>query len=142
MADAACPDTGLQILWYPARYHSGMRSIFAMGDMMNLMEGSKMDVAILEEPEHCNWFRAPGDGWTKRFHYVVGIVHTSTFVFVNMDRFSFTRDRALNSQDWAILFAIFRLQRVRCHSVAWVMDSTCNPDDVCGNGSSLLSQGD
>lgn len=77
MGDAACPDTGLQLLFYPARYHSGLRSIFAMGDIMSLMDNEKMDVCILEEPEHCNWFRAPGDGWTKRFHYVVGIVHTN-----------------------------------------------------------------
>lgn len=77
MGDAACPETGLQLLFYPARYHSGLRSIFAMGDIMSLMDNEKMDVCILEEPEHCNWFRAPGDGWTKRFHYVVGIVHTN-----------------------------------------------------------------
>jgi hypothetical protein len=27
--------------------------------------------------QHCNWFRAPGDGWTRKFHYVVGVVHTN-----------------------------------------------------------------
>jgi len=77
MPDVACKETGLDILFYPARYHSGLRSIFAMGDMLSLMDESKMDVCVLEEPEHCNWYRAPGDGWTKRFQYVVGIVHTS-----------------------------------------------------------------
>ena len=115
MPDAACPETGLEILFYPGRYHTGLGSIFAMGDIIDTIVHSdnddssslsstndtihtnstttnnsnetasttvspqrSLDVCILEEPEHCNWYRAPGDGWTKRFHYVVGIVHTST----------------------------------------------------------------
>lgn len=65
----------LQILFYPARYHAGLGSIFAMGDILRLIETK--DVAILEEPEHLSWYRAPGDGWTKSFEYVVGIVHTN-----------------------------------------------------------------
>ncbi|GKY93364.1 hypothetical protein MPSEU_000304000 [Mayamaea pseudoterrestris] len=77
MEDAADPETGLQILFYPARYHAGMGSVFAMGDIMANMDPKKMDVCVLEEPEHCNWFRSPGDGWTKRFTYVIGIVHTN-----------------------------------------------------------------
>jgi digalactosyldiacylglycerol synthase len=79
MPDAADPESGLRILFYPARYHSGLCSIFAMGDLLNLIEekGGSMDVCILEEPEHVNWFRAPGDGWTIKYKFVVGIVHTS-----------------------------------------------------------------
>ena len=74
---------GLRILFYPARYHEGLRSIFAMGDLiqdviLNHVESPMdLDVCILEEPEHCNWFRAPGDSWTRQFQYVVGIIHTS-----------------------------------------------------------------
>jgi hypothetical protein len=112
MPDAACEETGLEILFYPGRYHTGLGSIFAMGDIIDTIvtsdaqnstvsltvnatscdanetlssalavtsEPRRLDVCILEEPEHCNWYRAPGDGWTKRFHFVVGIVHTSTF---------------------------------------------------------------
>ncbi|KAL3826382.1 hypothetical protein ACHAXA_008590 [Cyclostephanos tholiformis] len=87
MADVADADTGLKIIFYPARYHSGLKSIFAMGDMVGdicavlrkQIDGGNLNnsVCILEEPEHLNWYRAPGEGWTKVFNYVVGIVHTN-----------------------------------------------------------------
>ena len=48
-----------------------------MGDMCSLIPDNEADVCVLEEPEHLNWYRAPGKGWTKKFHYVVGIVHTN-----------------------------------------------------------------
>jgi hypothetical protein len=47
MADAACPDTGLQMIFYPARYHADLGSIFAMGDIISLLP--KMDVCVLED---------------------------------------------------------------------------------------------
>jgi hypothetical protein len=113
MPDAACEEKGLEILFYPGRYHTGLGSIFAMGDIIDtivnsdatnttipgnttssdanqtsplvaIVEPRQLDVCILEEPEHCNWYRAPGDGWTKRFHYVVGIVHTSMYMRVKV----------------------------------------------------------
>ena len=109
MPDQANQDSGLKILFYPARYHSWLKSIFAMGDICAVLRNQTTNgdlsnaVCILEEPEHCkhilaicyliqscllmshkfiycivvNWYRAPGDGWTKVFNYVVGIVHTN-----------------------------------------------------------------
>ena len=58
-----------------------------MGDILETVVGTgsnntALDVCVLEEPEHCKWYRAPGDGWTKRFNYVVGIVHTSEYCTV------------------------------------------------------------
>ena len=78
LVEEADPETGLRILFYPARYHSGLKSIFAMGDICSVIpEHEASDVCVLEEPEHLNWYRAPGDGWTKKFNYVVGIMHTN-----------------------------------------------------------------
>ena len=83
MEDVADCETGLRIIFYPARYHSGLKSIFAMGDICAVLrnhtdgDNLKEAVCILEEPEHLNWYRAPGEGWTKVFNYVVGIVHTN-----------------------------------------------------------------
>jgi hypothetical protein len=120
--------TLLKIVWYPAFYLGGFGSIFPKVDLCNFIPQELVDVAILEEPEHLNWFRAPkmgessvedgedgdGDGekgavsdvetttadhddsdninnvestkpaletaklgWTHRFRFVVGIVHTN-----------------------------------------------------------------
>ncbi len=77
MPEEADEKTGIRILFYPARYHSGLKSIFAMGDMASLIPDSEADICILEEPEHLNWYRAPGDGWTKKFRFVIGIIHTN-----------------------------------------------------------------
>jgi hypothetical protein len=62
--EEADPNTGIRILFYPARYHSGLRSIFAMGDVCKLIltndgkdpEQEMGDVAILEEAEHVGYF--------------------------------------------------------------------------------------
>lgn len=77
LKDESSREKGLNIIWYPARYHYGLVSIFAMGDLCSQMPPS--DVCILEEPEHLNWYRSPGDGWTTsmKFKHVVGIVHTN-----------------------------------------------------------------
>jgi hypothetical protein len=59
LPEEADPIHGLRILFYPARYHSGLKSIFAMGDicavLRNQTTGGDLSnaVCILEEPEHC-----------------------------------------------------------------------------------------
>lgn len=75
MPDAA---SNLKIVFYNARYHADLGSVFAMGDIIQELPPDELDVCILEEPEHLNWFRAPSmESWTKQYNYVVGIVHTN-----------------------------------------------------------------
>ena len=134
MADAADPQTGLQLLFYPARYHDGMRSVFAMGDIMANMDPSKMDVCVLEEPEHCNWFRCPGQGWTKRFNYVVGIVHTSKCGAV---------DNVFAIHQFLTRFSCIyqRLQGVCQWRVPRIVDRPSCSAHVLGHGASVLPPG-
>ena len=71
-------NTGIQIMFYPSKYHSGLGSIFAMGDICSLIKDEDADVCILEEPEHLNWYKAPStDNWPRKFCHVVGIIHTN-----------------------------------------------------------------
>ncbi len=62
--------------FYPARYHKYYNSIFALGDICDLIPNDSADVCILEEPEHLNWYRAPGEA------YSLGLL----FLFHNFQR--------------------------------------------------------
>lgn len=90
--DCAVEEANLNIQFYPAFYHDMFGSIFATVDICSLIPDDEADVAILEEPEHLTWFRvlpnvdesAEKDvqdkailGWTGKFSYVVGILHTN-----------------------------------------------------------------
>eukprot|EP00986_Skeletonema_menzelii_P015624 scaffold12258_cov158-Skeletonema_menzelii.AAC.4 len=49
----------LKYIWYPAFYLASFGSIFPKVDLCNYIPSELVDVAILEEPEHLNWFRMP-----------------------------------------------------------------------------------
>lgn len=70
-------DTILQMHWYPARYHSALGSIFAMGDVCATLvtEIDPQSICLLEEPEHLNYYR--GGHWRTHFAHVCGIIHTN-----------------------------------------------------------------
>lgn len=71
----------LNIQWYTGWQSKIENSIYSMGDITSLISSTDIDVCILEEPEHLNWYRAPGESWTKKFPYVVGILHTNYFSY-------------------------------------------------------------
>ena len=77
MPAEADPATGIQFLWYAARYHPTFLSIFSACDICGLIPDADADVCVLEEPEHLNWFRREGDPWTRKFAFTVGVVHTN-----------------------------------------------------------------
>lgn len=72
------------ILFWKGVYHHGFGSIFPTEDICAMIPIDQADVAILEEPEHLNWFRVPAKedessalGWAHKFRHVIGILHTN-----------------------------------------------------------------
>jgi digalactosyldiacylglycerol synthase len=70
----------LKIAWYTAWQNKIENSVYSMGD-------------ITAEPEHLNWYRAPGESWTDKFKHVVGIIHTNYFVYAQEQPAAFIRVR-------------------------------------------------
>mmetsp|Transcript_13537 Transcript_13537/g.29396 ORF Transcript_13537/g.29396 Transcript_13537/m.29396 type:complete len:679 (+) Transcript_13537:220-2256(+) len=56
----------IEILFYRAAYLQSFGSIFATEDICGLVPREDADVAILEEPEHLNWFRLPASAVNLR----------------------------------------------------------------------------
>merc|ERR1740124_1100361 len=119
MPQEADEDVGLKIMFYPARYHAGLKSIFAMGDIPSLIPDSEADVCILEEPEHLNWFRAPEDGWIKKFNFVVGIIHTNYVEYASSHYSGLWTAPAIRAMSSAMV-------RAYCHVVIKLSDTLQN----------------
>lgn len=85
--NAVQEEPNLQIKFWEGSYHTGFGSIFPTEDICSLIPENEADVAILEEPEHLNWWRtAPKEkddksienwSWASRFSYVIGVMHTN-----------------------------------------------------------------
>jgi len=78
-------------MFWDGIYHEALGSIFPIVDICALVPSDEADVAILEEPEHLNWFRAPDPsltdekdilGWAHKFRHVIGIIHTNYEAYV------------------------------------------------------------
>lgn len=80
-ADMKAASEELNIEWYTAWQNKVENSIYSMGDITAVVSADQVDICILEEPEHLNWYRAPGESWTKKFKHVVGILHTNYFSY-------------------------------------------------------------
>jgi len=81
----------LVIRWYIAWLEVADNSLYAMGDITSLIPAEEADIVVLEEPEHLNWYRGPGEHWTNKFKHVVGIVHTNYFVYAQDQPAAFIR---------------------------------------------------
>ena len=71
-ADLKTESEDLNIRWYTAWHNPAENSIYSMGDITALIPDEDADICILEEPEHLNWYRAPGISWTYKFKHVIG----------------------------------------------------------------------
>jgi len=85
----------LKIKWYSAWQNKVENSLYSMGDITALIPAEDVDICILEEPEHLNWYRATGDSWTDKFKHVVGIIHTNYFVYAQDQPGAFVRAPAM-----------------------------------------------
>lgn len=100
--------SNLNIAWYPARQEQAENSIYSMGDITALIPADEVDICILEEPEHLNWYRAPGENWTTKFKHVVGIIHTNYFVYAQEQPAAFIRAPSMK-------FLCSWMCRAHCH---------------------------
>jgi len=68
----------LSLRWYPAIYEQFLGAIIQRSgvDLATTLPPAERDVAILEEPEHINWYHH-GEQWTSAFSHVVGVLHTN-----------------------------------------------------------------
>ncbi|XP_031504053.1 digalactosyldiacylglycerol synthase 1, chloroplastic [Nymphaea colorata] len=74
-----------QISFYPGKFHKERRSIIPAGDTSQFISSREADIAILEEPEHLNWYHH-GKRWTDKFNYVVGVVHTNYLEYIKREK--------------------------------------------------------
>eukprot|EP00804_Cyclotella_cryptica_P012376 CCRYP_010832-RA/>CCRYP_010832-RA protein AED:0.05 eAED:0.05 QI:418/1/1/1/1/1/7/44/883 len=91
VADLKEASVDLRIRWYTAWQEVAENSLYSMGDIIGLIPEEECDICVLEEPEHLNWYRAPGENWTSKFKHVVGIVHTNYFVYAQEQPAAFIR---------------------------------------------------
>ncbi|XP_031102798.1 digalactosyldiacylglycerol synthase 1, chloroplastic [Ipomoea triloba] len=77
--------TDFKISFYPAKFSKSRRSIIPAGDTTQFIPSKDADIAILEEPEHLNWYHH-GKRWTDKFNHVVGIVHTNYLEYIKREK--------------------------------------------------------
>ncbi|XP_060177087.1 digalactosyldiacylglycerol synthase 1, chloroplastic-like [Lycium barbarum] len=74
-----------KISFYPGKFAKERRSILPAGDTSQFIPSRDADIAILEEPEHLNWYHH-GKRWTDKFNHVVGIVHTNYLEYIKREK--------------------------------------------------------
>uniref|UniRef100_A0A0E0KQG4 Digalactosyldiacylglycerol synthase 1, chloroplastic n=1 Tax=Oryza punctata TaxID=4537 RepID=A0A0E0KQG4_ORYPU len=74
-----------KISFYPGKFSKERRSIIPAGDTSQFISSSEADIAILEEPEHLNWYHH-GKRWTDKFKHVIGVVHTNYLEYIKREK--------------------------------------------------------
>uniref|UniRef100_A0ACD5ZBM7 Uncharacterized protein n=1 Tax=Avena sativa TaxID=4498 RepID=A0ACD5ZBM7_AVESA len=78
-------ESNFKISFYPGKFSKERRSILPAGDTSQFISSGVADIAILEEPEHLNWYHH-GKRWTDKFNHVVGIVHTNYLEYIKREK--------------------------------------------------------
>ena len=71
--------------------------------------GLQADVAVLEEPEHLNWYHH-GRRWTDKFRHVVGVIHTNYLDYALREEDGEAKAKALAIMNQLVC-------RMHCHKV-------------------------
>ena len=68
----------LTLRWYGGIYEEFLGAVIQRTgvDVAQIVPAHLRDVAILDEPEHINWYHH-GMQWTQAFEHVVGVLHTN-----------------------------------------------------------------
>ncbi|TVU14610.1 hypothetical protein EJB05_38086 [Eragrostis curvula] len=74
-----------KISFYPGKFSKERRSIIPAGDTSQFIPSKEADIAILEEPEHLNWYHH-GKRWTDKFNHVIGVVHTNYLEYIKREK--------------------------------------------------------
>jgi len=85
VADAASLER-LTVRWYPGVYEEFLGAVIQRSrvDLTSVVPAAERDVAILEEPEHINWYHT-GEQWTRAFAHVVGVLHTNYLYYAKYE---------------------------------------------------------
>lgn len=131
----------IRILFYPSTYDSAFKSIIPSGkhgDVTATIPHTHADIAVLEEPEHLNWFNS-GRRWIDTFCHVVGICHTNYIEYARRESGEVNAKLLARINLWTV--------QMHCHKVIKLSDAvqplprsiTCN---VHGVSSNFLKVGD
>ncbi|RLM58624.1 uncharacterized protein C2845_PM18G01130 [Panicum miliaceum] len=77
--------TDFKISFYPGKFQKERRSIIPAGDTSQFIPSKEANIAILEEPEHLNWYHH-GKRWTDKFNHVIGVVHTNYLEYIKREK--------------------------------------------------------
>ena len=107
--------TGMKLDFYPGRYATDKYSIIPVGDVSDYITDDKHDVAVLEEPEHLNWYHH-GERWSDKFKHVVGVVHTNYLEYARTEENGRAKEAVLKViNSW--------VSRVHCHKIIKLSDA-------------------
>src|ERR1041385_6044473 len=67
------------------QFSKEMRSILPVGDITDCIPDDVADIAVLEEPEHLNWYHH-GRTWKIQFRRVIGVIHTNYLAYVRREK--------------------------------------------------------
>lgn len=123
--------SNFKLSFYPGKFSKERRSIIAVGDTSQFIPDKEADIAVLEEPEHLNWYHH-GKRWTDKFSHVIGVVHTNYLEYIKREK-----NGAL--QAFFVKHVNTWVTRIYCHKVLRLSAATqdlpksmvCNVHGVC-----------